>query len=66
MAEWTQADIDALQTAIKSGNLSVSYSNRAVTYRSLEEMLALLSLMTKSVQGTSAVNYRLATVRKGA
>jgi hypothetical protein len=66
VADWTQADVDALKAAMKSGTLTVGYSNRSVTYRDLDEMLALLSLMEKSAQGTSAITYRLAVVRKGA
>lgn len=67
---WTQADIDALKSAMATGALSVSYAGppaRSVTYRSLEEMQALLSQMQQEVNGSSGTgtNYRLAATRSG-
>lgn len=61
---WTQADIDALKTSIKSGTLSVSYADRSVTYQSLKEMRDLLAEMERSVNASP--NYRLAATSKGA
>lgn len=48
---WTQADIDALKTALKSGVLTVRYKDRQKTYRSLAEMTELLRMMENEVQG---------------
>lgn len=62
---WTQADVDALKAAIASGTLSVSYSDRSVTYRAMHEMQAALAMMQREVQGASAVNHRLASHSKG-
>jgi len=45
---FTQAQIEALEKAIAEGTLRVKYQDREVTYRSLEEMLEILSLMKKS------------------
>lgn len=42
---WTQTEIDALKSAIAKGVTTVSYRDRSVSYRSLDEMLQLLQLM---------------------
>lgn len=42
---WTQTDVDALKAAIALGALKVRYSDREVTYRSLDEMRETLALM---------------------
>jgi hypothetical protein len=41
----TQAMVDALAAAIASGERSVSYDGRSVTYRDLDEMLRVLAWM---------------------
>lgn len=35
----TQADIDRLNTAIRSGEQTVSYNGRSVTFRSVSELI---------------------------
>ena len=50
MADATQAELDALQTAIRSGHLTVTYSTpgggtRTITYRSLADMERIESKM---------------------
>lgn len=35
---WTQADLDAINTAIASGTSRVKYADREVQYRSLDEL----------------------------
>ena len=42
---WTQADLDALESAIKDGVKEVEYGDKKVVYRSLDEMLKLRNLM---------------------
>lgn len=46
---YTQDDIDALKAAIKSGKLSVRHGETQVTYRSIDEMIKLLQMMTADV-----------------
>jgi predicted DNA-binding transcriptional regulator AlpA len=46
---WTQAEIDALKTAIAKGEKQVTFADRSVTYRSLDEMLTALQLMEAEV-----------------
>lgn len=60
---WTQADIDALKVAIKSGVLTVTFADRSTTYHSLKEMRELLADMERSV--SQARTYRLAATSKG-
>jgi hypothetical protein len=63
---WTQDDIDALKSLIKTGAQSISYGGppaRSMTARPLGEMLQLLAVMEREVnEGTP---YRLASTKKG-
>jgi hypothetical protein len=47
---WTSTDIEALETAIKTGTKSVQFSDRRVEYHSLSEMLRLLAAMKAEVE----------------
>ena len=49
---WTEADLEALETSIKSGVRSVEYADATITYHSLDEMLRLREVMKQSVQAT--------------
>lgn len=53
---WSQTDLDALNTAIATGTLSVRYSDRQVTYRSLSEMLTIRNLMMDELQLAGAMS----------
>lgn len=46
---WTEADVTALEQAIKNGAREVWYGDKRVQYHSLSEMLRLLDLMRKEV-----------------
>lgn len=48
--KFSEKDIEALKRAITSGTQTVSYSDRSVTYRSLDEMIRLLNLITRGKQ----------------
>lgn len=66
MAFWTQADIDELKAAIRSGVLTVSYAGppaRTVTYQSLQAMRDLLAEMRGEVAGGPSQTQ--ATVDRG-
>lgn len=70
MIIWTQADVDALAAAVKTGVLSVHYEGppaRTITYASLPEMRALLAEMVSQVQSQNKTRrrFRLAATRKG-
>lgn len=49
MANYTSAQLAALQAAIASGALTVHYSDRTVTYRSLDDMLKLERIMDADI-----------------
>jgi hypothetical protein len=51
---YTQAQVDALEDAIAEGVLTVEMADRSVTYRSLEEMSAILDRMKDELGLNSA------------
>lgn len=59
---WTAADVAALEKSIADGVETVKYSDKEVTYRSLEEMLQLLSIMKAAVCGDANGGGRFARV----
>lgn len=66
---WTQADIDKLKRAIADGGAlqSIQFADQTFTFRSIDEMLKLLSLMEQEAStaaGTSRA-HRLAATSKG-
>ena len=50
---WTQADIAALEAAIKRGDLRVRFGDREVQKNSITEMLKLLQTMKDAVAAAS-------------
>jgi hypothetical protein len=66
VSTWTQADIDALKAAVKTGALRVKYADREVTYHSLTEMRSLLAEMIADVGAAAGGKpYTVATHSKG-
>lgn len=69
MSTWTQADVDALKLAIKSGIMRVRYDGppaREMQYQTTKEMRALLAEMEQSVASAAGrKNVKLAATRKG-
>jgi len=66
--DWTQADIDKLKAAIANGSVveSMTFADQTFTFRSLKDMLALLSVMQAEVNAAagSSTSYRLAATSK--
>ncbi len=65
---WTQADITALEAAVKGGTLRVRFGDREVQYQSMGEMLKLLQTMKDAVaikEGTGSSRTTYARFRKG-
>lgn len=65
---FTQADLDKLDIAIKSGTRSVNYGDTSVTYHSLDEMMRLRAAMQAdiaSAAGTPKTKSSLAQFNKG-
>lgn len=50
---YTTADLDALNRVIKSGAASVRFVDRGVTYRSMDELLKLRSLIESEIAAAS-------------
>ena len=51
---WTQADLDALDEAFKSGASSIGHGDKRVTFRSVEEYKALRRMMLEDLLDTGA------------
>lgn len=62
---WTQSDIDALKAAIATGARDVSYSDRRVSYRSLDEMRTILRMVTDEVNETTRTRQIRPQMSKG-
>ncbi len=65
---WTEADVAALETAIKSGTLRVRFGEREVQYQSVSDMLKLLQTMKDAVaiaNNTAGKRTTYARFRKG-
>lgn len=56
---WTLDDYNALKDAVKTGASKVKYADKEVTYRSQEEMMALLNAMGKDLglSGKPSMQY---------
>ncbi len=50
---WSQSDVSALETAIKTGVKRVTYHDHTAEYHSLTEMLQLLDRMRAEVRAAS-------------
>jgi hypothetical protein len=46
---WTQTQLDAIEAAIASGELTVRFGDRTVTYRSMEELLQARAVVKESL-----------------
>ena len=62
----TQAQLDALDAAIASGVLSVTFNGRTVQYQSTESLLQARAVLAARLNPTTTRTYRLAVVSKGA
>ena len=50
----TQADVDALEKAVMTGERSVEYDGRGVEFRSIEELLKALGYAKAALEATAA------------
>lgn len=61
---FTQTDLDAVNAAIASGELTVKHNGREVTYRSMEDLLKARATITSELatvaSGTRGGSYRFA------
>jgi hypothetical protein len=56
---FTQADIDAVDRAIATGELRVRYADREVQYRTIDDLIKARSLMLGSATTTPGVSRRV-------
>jgi hypothetical protein len=65
---WTQAQLDAIEAAIASGELTVHFGDRSVTYRSMDDLLKARAVIKDALQseaGTAPDRFSLAKTSKG-
>jgi hypothetical protein len=65
---WTQAQLDAVEAAIASGELTVRFGDRTVTYRSMDELLQARGVIKDSMaaeSGTATDRFSFAQTSKG-
>jgi hypothetical protein len=58
---FTQAQLDALETAIASGTLEVRYGDKTVRYQSTSDMIKARDLIRDQLNSTSATQKSRAT-----
>jgi len=59
---YTQTHLDALQEALASGTLTVTFEGRSMTYRSVQELLRAIAVVQSSLNqqaGKRVRQYRL-------
>lgn len=61
---YTQSHLDALQEALVSGTLTVTFDGRSITYRSVQELQRAISVVQNSLNqqsGKRVRQYRMAS-----
>jgi hypothetical protein len=56
---FTQSDLDAINAAIASGSLSVSFSDRTITYRSINSLIKAKSHIAAELAASSGSTSRM-------
>jgi hypothetical protein len=56
-SQFSDKDLEVLRAAIASGMQTVSYSDRSVTYRSLDDMIRLYNLLCSSKSRSKKTIY---------
>jgi hypothetical protein len=65
---WTQQQLDAIEAAIASGELTVRFGDRTVTYRSMEELLQARAVIKDALaaeSGAATDRFSFAQTSKG-
>ena len=57
---FVEADLTAVETAIKSGELKVQYQDRMVVYRSISELLRARDVIQSEVNAPATTKSRIA------
>jgi hypothetical protein len=61
---YTQAQLEALQEAMASGTLTVTYEGRSITYRSVQELQRAIAVVQNALNqqsGKRTRQYRLSS-----
>lgn len=64
MSDFTQADLDAINRALANNVKTVKYSDKEVTYRSVDEMIKIRDMIRQSL-GINRGGRRVARTSKG-
>ena len=62
---WTQTDLDAIEAAIASGELTVQYVDKRITYRSIAELLTAKRAIAVKVETQRPIMQRRLRTRMG-
>jgi len=65
---WTQQQLDAIEAAIASGELTVRFGDRTVTYRSMDELLQARAVIRETLAAesdTATDRFSFAQTSKG-
>lgn len=60
---WTQTDLTNIETAIASGELTVSFEGRTVTYRSMEDLLKARAEIKASLASAGTIAKPVRQIR---
>lgn len=64
-SDFSQADLDALNSALAKGIKEVRYRDKTLVYRSLDEMLQLRVLMRRCLNLDCKTSKKLISTNKG-
>jgi hypothetical protein len=62
---WTQADLDALDRAIKQGVKSIRHGDETLEFQTVADMLRLRGLMQAEISGKGAGSTTVGVYRSG-
>jgi hypothetical protein len=65
---WTQQQLEAVEAAIASGELTVRFGDRTVTYRSMDELLQARAVIQEALaaeSGTTTDRFSFVQTSKG-
>lgn len=58
------SDLDSIDNAIKSGELTVRFEDSQVTYRSMDELIKARALIKREISGSKRVTSTVASFER--
>lgn len=58
---FSQSDLDAIESAIATGELTVEIEGKRVTYRSMDELMAARALISSTLQAAGTIPAKIKT-----